>query len=131
MKQSRPQKVCDVLLCKYDIVKEVLKSRGYQQCKMNDSNWNVFWIDTGVSLERVLAMSTYQKINHFPGMDVICVWKFNLRQTTDSYRKECKANTFRRKHKIEKVKAGTQFSKNASFISGWLLIHSTNIQNTV
>jgi hypothetical protein len=34
--------------------------------------WMLFWIDTGVSIERVLGMEPYQKINHFPGMHEIC-----------------------------------------------------------
>ncbi|TPX45760.1 hypothetical protein SeMB42_g01957 [Synchytrium endobioticum] len=72
MKSALPSRLCETSLCKYDVVKQVLKSRGFQQCKLNDPNWIVLWIDTGVALERVLAMSVTQKINHFPGMDIIC-----------------------------------------------------------
>nr|XP_034991621.1 tubulin polyglutamylase TTLL6 [Zootoca vivipara] len=35
-------------------------------------DWTLYWTDFSVSLERVLEMKTYQKINHFPGMLEIC-----------------------------------------------------------
>lgn len=57
--------------CKYDVVKDCAASLGFSL--VNDfKNWNLFWIDTGVSLERILEMEAYQKINHFPGMSEIC-----------------------------------------------------------
>lgn len=36
-----------------------------------DPNWNLFWIDTGVSAERLMKLKRYQKINHFPGMSTL------------------------------------------------------------
>ncbi len=36
-----------------------------------DTNWNLFWIDTGVSAERLMKLKRYQKINHFPGMSTL------------------------------------------------------------
>ncbi|XP_033026394.1 tubulin polyglutamylase TTLL6 isoform X2 [Lacerta agilis] len=35
-------------------------------------DWTLYWTDFSVSLERVLEMKPYQKINHFPGMLEIC-----------------------------------------------------------
>ncbi|KAI8920437.1 tubulin-tyrosine ligase family-domain-containing protein [Entophlyctis helioformis] len=57
--------------CKYDIVRECVVNHG---CKVVDdpTAWSLFWIDTGVSLERVLEMKAHQRINHFPGMHEIC-----------------------------------------------------------
>ncbi|CAK6442426.1 unnamed protein product [Pipistrellus nathusii] len=37
-----------------------------------DEEWNVYWTDCSVSLERVMDMKRFQKINHFPGMTEIC-----------------------------------------------------------
>ncbi|XP_061446329.1 tubulin polyglutamylase TTLL6 isoform X1 [Rhineura floridana] len=34
--------------------------------------WTLYWTDYSVSLERVMEMKSYQKINHFPGMSEIC-----------------------------------------------------------
>ncbi|XP_008686520.2 tubulin polyglutamylase TTLL6 [Ursus maritimus] len=36
------------------------------------NDWTLYWTDYSVSLERVLEMKSYQKINHFPGMSEIC-----------------------------------------------------------
>uniref|UniRef100_A0A4X1UMZ9 Tubulin tyrosine ligase like 6 n=1 Tax=Sus scrofa TaxID=9823 RepID=A0A4X1UMZ9_PIG len=35
-------------------------------------DWTLYWTDYSVSLERVMEMKSYQKINHFPGMAEIC-----------------------------------------------------------
>nr|XP_039251875.1 tubulin polyglutamylase ttll6-like [Styela clava] len=35
-------------------------------------DWTVYWTDYSVSLERVMEMKRFQKINHFPGMNEIC-----------------------------------------------------------
>lgn len=37
-----------------------------------DEEWTVYWTDCSVSLERVMDMKRFQKINHFPGMTEIC-----------------------------------------------------------
>eukprot|EP00658_Telonema_sp_P-2_P022950 TRINITY_DN19196_c0_g1_i2.p1 TRINITY_DN19196_c0_g1~~TRINITY_DN19196_c0_g1_i2.p1 ORF type:complete len:500 (+),score=135.96 TRINITY_DN19196_c0_g1_i2:129-1628(+) len=36
-----------------------------------DEQWNVFWTDMSVSTERAMKMTSFQKINHFPGMSEI------------------------------------------------------------
>ncbi|XP_058039579.1 tubulin polyglutamylase TTLL6 isoform X3 [Ahaetulla prasina] len=35
-------------------------------------DWTLYWTDYSVSLDRVIEMKSYQKINHFPGMTEIC-----------------------------------------------------------
>ncbi|KAM6451327.1 tubulin polyglutamylase TTLL6 isoform 1-T1 [Liasis olivaceus] len=35
-------------------------------------DWTLYWTDYSVSLDRVMEMKCYQKINHFPGMTEIC-----------------------------------------------------------
>ncbi|XP_042333598.1 tubulin polyglutamylase TTLL6 [Sceloporus undulatus] len=35
-------------------------------------DWTLYWTDSSVSLDRVMEMKNYQKINHFPGMSEIC-----------------------------------------------------------
>ncbi|XP_031443823.1 tubulin polyglutamylase TTLL6 isoform X2 [Phasianus colchicus] len=37
-----------------------------------NEDWTVYWTDYSVSLERVMEMKRFQKINHFPGMIEIC-----------------------------------------------------------
>jgi tubulin polyglutamylase TTLL6/13 len=57
--------------CKYDIVKDCAESLGFRLVT-DPKKWCLYWIDTGVSLQRILEMEAYQKINHFPGMSEIC-----------------------------------------------------------
>ncbi|KAJ3275781.1 Tubulin polyglutamylase ttll6 [Terramyces sp. JEL0728] len=56
--------------CKYEILREISGSLGFNIVEHDE--WVLFWIDTGVSLERVLDMKSFQRINHFPGMHEIC-----------------------------------------------------------
>ncbi|KAJ3202966.1 Tubulin polyglutamylase ttll6 [Dinochytrium kinnereticum] len=57
--------------CKYDIVRNCSRKCGFRVVD-DMEQWSLFWIDTGVSVQRVLDMEPYQKINHFPGMHEIC-----------------------------------------------------------
>jgi len=57
--------------CKYDSVKRVSKRFGFKEVS-EDEDWNLYWTDYSVALERVMDMKKYQKINHFPGMSEIC-----------------------------------------------------------
>ncbi|KAJ3322091.1 Tubulin polyglutamylase ttll6 [Boothiomyces sp. JEL0866] len=56
--------------CKYELLREISGSLGFNI--VEEDEWVLFWIDTGVSLERVLDMKSFQRINHFPGMHEIC-----------------------------------------------------------
>ncbi|KAJ3309445.1 Tubulin polyglutamylase ttll6 [Boothiomyces sp. JEL0838] len=56
--------------CKYELLREISGSLGFHI--VDEDEWVLYWIDTGVSLERVLDMKSFQKINHFPGMHEIC-----------------------------------------------------------
>ncbi|MBN3293827.1 TTLL6 polyglutamylase, partial [Polypterus senegalus] len=38
----------------------------------DNEEWTVYWTDCSVSLDRVMELKRYQKINHFPGMSEIC-----------------------------------------------------------
>ncbi|NXC89492.1 TTL13 polyglutamylase, partial [Cercotrichas coryphoeus] len=50
--------------------------RAAQQCGLKEAGeneeWTVYWTDTSVSLERLMEMKRFQKINHFPGMIELC-----------------------------------------------------------
>lgn len=54
----------------YEVVKDVARSPLHWRIsyKEEDDNWDVFWLDTGMTPERLMHMKPYQKINHFPGM---------------------------------------------------------------
>ncbi len=41
--------------CKYDVVREEVLKYGMEIVE-EDIEWNLFWIDTGVSFERILNM---------------------------------------------------------------------------
>ncbi|KAI4894664.1 hypothetical protein NFI96_013505 [Prochilodus magdalenae] len=39
---------------------------------VDGEDWTLYWTDLSVSLERLMDMKMYQKVNHFPGMSEIC-----------------------------------------------------------
>uniref|UniRef100_A0A8C8R8K6 Tubulin tyrosine ligase like 6 n=1 Tax=Pelusios castaneus TaxID=367368 RepID=A0A8C8R8K6_9SAUR len=47
------------------------KQYGLREAGEND-DWTLYWTDYSVSLDRLMEMKSYQKINHFPGMSEIC-----------------------------------------------------------
>lgn len=61
--------VLNTATCKYEVVKDCGKEGGFriEDEDSENANWSIFWIDTGVAIERVLNMQQFQKINHFPG----------------------------------------------------------------
>uniref|UniRef100_A0A7M4EIC2 Tubulin tyrosine ligase like 6 n=1 Tax=Crocodylus porosus TaxID=8502 RepID=A0A7M4EIC2_CROPO len=62
-----------VAICSYssDAVHRAAKQYGLREGGGNDE-WTLYWTDCSVSLDRVIEMKSYQKINHFPGMSEIC-----------------------------------------------------------
>uniref|UniRef100_A0A8C8ZGP6 Uncharacterized protein n=1 Tax=Prolemur simus TaxID=1328070 RepID=A0A8C8ZGP6_PROSS len=57
--------------CKYESVRRAAQMCGLKEVG-EDEEWTVYWTDYSVSLERVMDMKRFQKINHFPGMAEIC-----------------------------------------------------------
>ncbi|XP_064336654.1 tubulin polyglutamylase TTLL13 isoform X3 [Camelus dromedarius] len=57
--------------CKYESVRRAAQMCGLKEVG-EDEEWTVYWTDCSVSLERVMDMKRFQKINHFPGMTEIC-----------------------------------------------------------
>ncbi|KAI0235683.1 Tubulin polyglutamylase TTLL13P [Lamellibrachia satsuma] len=72
-KKRRRKKCLYVCLtnCKYESVRRVSRRFGFKEVA-EDDDWNLFWTDYSVNLERVMDMKKYQKINHFPSMSEIC-----------------------------------------------------------
>ncbi|XP_008273551.3 tubulin polyglutamylase TTLL13 isoform X1 [Oryctolagus cuniculus] len=57
--------------CKYESVRRAAQVCGLKEVG-EEEEWTVYWTDCSVSLERVMEMKRFQKINHFPGMTEIC-----------------------------------------------------------
>ena len=49
----------------------VLKKLGWKEVGDEDE-WQLYWTDTSVSLERIMRLTKTQKINHFCGMLEVC-----------------------------------------------------------
>lgn len=57
---------------KYDIVRKVCLQNGMIITRDDDFNSFLIWNDTAVSVERIIELKSFQKINHFPSMGEIC-----------------------------------------------------------
>jgi len=67
--QRQPGVLLNVFATQYDVVSEVGKQVFRWKLSHRDNDkWDVCWIDTGMTPERLIRMKPYQKINHFPGM---------------------------------------------------------------
>lgn len=72
-KKKKKRRVIGINLtsCKYESVRRASRLSGLKEVG-DDEEWTVYWTDCSVSLERVMEMKRFQKINHFPGMSEIC-----------------------------------------------------------
>ncbi|XP_053128389.1 tubulin polyglutamylase TTLL13 isoform X2 [Hemicordylus capensis] len=72
-KQQQQHRLLSINLtsCKYESVRRAARCCGLKEVG-EDEEWTVYWTDCSVSLERVMEMKRFQKINHFPGMAEIC-----------------------------------------------------------
>lgn len=57
--------------CKYELLRIVQKKLGWKEVG-DDDEWQVYWTDTSVNIERIMKLTKTQKINHFTGMLEIC-----------------------------------------------------------
>lgn len=55
--------------CRYDLVRYTASKF---TMKESLENWNVYWTDLSISVQRCKEMKRFQRINHFPGMLEIC-----------------------------------------------------------
>ncbi|XP_042770312.1 tubulin polyglutamylase TTLL6 isoform X2 [Panthera leo] len=70
-KRKKKRLVINLSTCRYESVRRAAQRYGLREGgETND--WTLYWTDYSVSLERVMEMKSYQKINHFPGMSEIC-----------------------------------------------------------
>uniref|UniRef100_A0A8C5L7F4 Tubulin tyrosine ligase-like family, member 13 n=2 Tax=Jaculus jaculus TaxID=51337 RepID=A0A8C5L7F4_JACJA len=70
-KRKRRPLAINLTNCKYESVRRAAQMCGLKEVR-EDEEWTVYWTDCSVSLERVMDMKRFQKINHFPGMTEIC-----------------------------------------------------------
>ncbi|TKC45575.1 hypothetical protein EI555_020898 [Monodon monoceros] len=77
--------------CKYESVRRAAQMCGLKEVG-EDKEWTVYWTDCSVSLERIMDMKRFQKVNHFPGMTEIChkdLLARNLSRMQKLYPTEC------------------------------------------
>lgn len=72
---NKRKKVNDVVWfwandCKYSVILDRVQSLGWQliEDEKKESRCNVFWVDVSTINERFRTISSWQIINHFPGM---------------------------------------------------------------
>ncbi|XP_018650907.1 tubulin tyrosine ligase-related [Schistosoma mansoni] len=70
-KRKKKHLVVNLSNCKYESVRRVLKRFGFRETE-DDEDWCLYWTDYSVTIDKVLVMKQWQKINHFPGMSEIC-----------------------------------------------------------
>lgn len=66
-KKNRKKSITICLVnCRYEVIKKVAQKFGLKEVTECD-NWNLYWTDMSISIERCKEMKRFQRINHFPG----------------------------------------------------------------
>ncbi|KAJ3388505.1 Tubulin polyglutamylase ttll6 [Entophlyctis sp. JEL0112] len=121
--RTKKKPTINTVNCKYDVVRDCSVLRGLRVVDDSAAEpWSIFWIDTGVSIQRVLEMLPYQKINHFPGMHEICRKDHLARNLSRISRLLPKDYNFYPKtyvlpHDWLELKAAMKVRRNQTFIS--------------
>jgi len=67
-----PKLVCNVYYTKYAIVRKVLKHDFKMRIDENDvDDADFIWCDHCLPPERIMRMKSYQRTNHYPGMQAL------------------------------------------------------------
>lgn len=56
--------------CRYDVIRRIAQKFGYKEISEGE-NWNMYWTDLSITVDRCKDMKRFQKINHFPGNEVL------------------------------------------------------------
>lgn len=70
-KKKNPAIRINLTACKYEVLRIVQRKLGWKEVG-DDDDWEIYWTDTSVSIERIMKLTKTQKINHFNGMLEIC-----------------------------------------------------------
>ncbi|QDZ21369.1 Tubulin-tyrosine ligase/tubulin polyglutamylase [Chloropicon primus] len=92
-KKKKYQIAVNLSNCKYDIVREVIRKKGWIEVD-EEADWQLCWTDTSVGLERLLRLNKTQKINHFSGMLEICRKKSLCRNIANMSKKSSQEYNF-------------------------------------
>lgn len=68
-KRRRIVSVC-LTHCRYEVIRRVAQKFAYKEVNEGE-NWNMYWTDLSITVDRCKEMKRFQKINHFPGKDYI------------------------------------------------------------
>ena len=72
-KHTQTNVIVNVAWCKYTVVREAASKLNYDLIddQEDDTACNLRWLDVGVGLDKVMALSSFQRINHFAGMSCL------------------------------------------------------------
>lgn len=76
-KNKKKKRVISVCLthCRYDVIRRVAQKFGYKEVSEGE-NWNLYWTDLSITVDRCKEMKRFQKINHFPGTKITVIGLF-------------------------------------------------------
>ena len=57
--------------CHYPVVKTVSKMFRIKNTNHDEDDWDIYWSDGAIQCDRLYRMKPYQRINHFPGMNIL------------------------------------------------------------
>jgi tubulin polyglutamylase TTLL6/13 len=53
------------------VVKTVSKMFRIKNTNHDEDDWDIYWSDGAIQCDRLYRMKPYQRINHFPGMNIL------------------------------------------------------------
>ncbi|XP_059928664.1 tubulin polyglutamylase ttll6 isoform X2 [Gadus macrocephalus] len=70
-KKRKKRLSINMVNCRYESVRRTSYRFGLRE-SLEGEDFNLYWTDTSVTLDRLVGIKPYQKVNHFPGMMEVC-----------------------------------------------------------
>ena len=72
LRNKNSKLIVNVNQCHYPVVRTCAKMLNFKITTSDEEDWDIFWQDGAVQSDKLYRMKPYQRINHFPGMHVLC-----------------------------------------------------------
>lgn len=72
LKHRNQRLIVNISYCHYPVVRTCAKMNNFKITHNDDEDWDIYWQDGAVQCDKLYRMKPYQRINHFPGMHILC-----------------------------------------------------------
>jgi hypothetical protein len=70
-KRQQAQLILCTASCRYNVIKRACRQLDFKLSDDENADWDLYWSDVGVQMERISKLRPYQRINNIPGIHAL------------------------------------------------------------